>query len=606
MPDRTALPRAMLAAWVLLLLAACSQGPAPTPPASWGWQDASGERAIAPDEAYPELFQAVQESRLFSDQKHFVDALPLREPARIRADYLRERERPGFDLRAFVGRNFEESGSVETAPPEAGADLASHISDLWPALTRHYEQVPAHSSLLPLPKPYVVPGGRFREVYYWDSYFTMLGLAESGQHQRVRDMLDNFAYLIDTYGHIPNGNRSYYLSRSQPPFFAYMVDLQARREGDAAYRRYLPQLQKEYAYWMEGSAGLRPNEARLHVVKLADGSLLNRYWDNRDTPRQESFLEDRATAARAPQRPTGEVYRDLRAGAESGWDFSSRWLDDGRELASIRTTAIVPVDLNALLYHLERTIAKACASSALKACEQGYGAREATTGHRRSPLAPGGLLRRLRLATPAAHRADQRRQPLPAIHRAGLRRTRRSYRRQRRRPTAAPGRTGHHHPCQRPAMGRAERLGTLAVGRRTGPARLRPGRPGGRHRPAIPRPGAAGLRPRRKAGGEIRHQRQPGRRRRWRVPAAGRLRLVQRRDPATAPTLRPGRRSLSLSPAPGTGAARRRRSLRRESRSARGPKATARAARGTLPPPCLPPASTPAAPAPAGARPGRD
>ena len=47
-------------------------------------------------------------------------------------------------------------------------------------MTRHYEQVPAHSSLLPLPKPYVVPGGRFREVYYWDSYFTMLGLAESG------------------------------------------------------------------------------------------------------------------------------------------------------------------------------------------------------------------------------------------------------------------------------------------------------------------------------------------------------------------------------------------------------------------------------------------
>ena len=125
-------------------------------------------------------------------------------------------------------------------------------------MTRHYEQVPAHSSLLPLPKPYVVPGGRFREVYYWDSYFTMLGLAESGQHQRVRDMLDNFAYLIDTYGHIPNGNRSYYLSRSQPPFFAYMVDLQARREGDAAYRRYLPQLQKEYAYWMEGSAGCAP------------------------------------------------------------------------------------------------------------------------------------------------------------------------------------------------------------------------------------------------------------------------------------------------------------------------------------------------------------
>ncbi|WP_134614128.1 alpha,alpha-trehalase TreA, partial [Pseudomonas aeruginosa] len=261
--------------------------------------------------------------------------------------------------------------------------------------------------------PYVVPGGRFREVYYWDSYFTMLGLAESGQHQRVRDMLDNFAYLIDTYGHIPNGNRSYYLSRSQPPFFAYMVDLQARREGDAAYRRYLPQLQKEYAYWMEGSAGLRPNEARLHVVKLADGSLLNRYWDNRDTPRQESFLEDRATAARAPQRPAGEVYRDLRAGAESGWDFSSRWLDDGRELASIRTTAIVPVDLNALLYHLERTIAKACASSALKACEQGYGAR---AEKRRQAIED-------HLWHPAGYYADydwQRRRPIERINAASL------------------------------------------------------------------------------------------------------------------------------------------------------------------------------------------
>ena len=279
-------------------------------------------------------------------------------------------------------------------------------------MTRHYEQVPAHSSLLPLPKPYVVPGGRFREVYYWDSYFTMLGLAESGQHQRVRDMLDNFAYLIDTYGHIPNGNRSYYLSRSQPPFFAYMVDLQARREGDAAYRRYLPQLQKEYAYWMEGSAGLRPNEARLHVVKLADGSLLNRYWDNRDTPRQESFLEDRATAARA-RSPAGEVYRDLRAGAESGWDFSSRWLDDGRELASIRTTAIVPVDLNALLYHLERTIAKACASSALKACEQGYGAR---AEKRRQAIED-------HLWHPAGYYADydwQRRRPIERINAASL------------------------------------------------------------------------------------------------------------------------------------------------------------------------------------------
>lgn len=109
---------------------AYSQGPTPTLLASWGWQDASGERAITPDEAYPELPQVVQESRLFSNRKHFIDALPLRKPARIRTNYLREREWPGFDLRAFVGRNFEESGSAKTAPPEAGAGLASHIDGL--------------------------------------------------------------------------------------------------------------------------------------------------------------------------------------------------------------------------------------------------------------------------------------------------------------------------------------------------------------------------------------------------------------------------------------------------------------------------------------------
>lgn len=81
-------------------------------------------------------------------------------------------------------------------------------------MIRHYEQMPAHSSLLPLPKPHVVPDGRFHEVYHWDSYFIMLGPVESGQYQRVRDMFDNFTHLISTYGHIPDGNRSYYLSRS--------------------------------------------------------------------------------------------------------------------------------------------------------------------------------------------------------------------------------------------------------------------------------------------------------------------------------------------------------------------------------------------------------
>ena len=362
----------------IAFLAACAhEGSKPETP-TWSWRDASNARAVPPDQAYPELFAAVQQGKLFSDQKHFVDALPKRNPADIRQDYLAQRDKPGFDLRAFVSANFEESDPIKAAPPKAGADLPTHVKDLWPVLTRHYEEVPAYSSLLPLPKPYVVPGGRFREVYYWDSYFTMLGLAKDGRTDLVRDMVDNFAHEIDVYGHIPNGNRSYYLSRSQPPFFAYMVDLQASLEGDSAYRRYLPQLQKEYAYWMAGAEGLQPGQANAHVVKLADGTLLNRYWDARDTPRQESYMEDLATAAQAKGRPAGEVYRDLRAGAESGWDFSSRWLGDGKTLATIRTTAIAPVDLNSLLYHLEQTIAKACEKTGEASCVQAYSQKAKT------------------------------------------------------------------------------------------------------------------------------------------------------------------------------------------------------------------------------------
>ncbi len=235
-----------------------------------------------------------------------------------------------------------------------GQPIKDHIDRLWDVLTRHPRKHPPRSSLLPLPHAYVVPGGRFGELYYWDSYFTMLGFRSSGRLDLLRSMADNFAYLIDTYGHVPNGNRTYYLSRSQPPVFALMVEL-FEREGVCHALDYLPQLRKEYTYWMEGADELRPGECFRHCVRLEDGSLLNRYWDDRDTPREESHREDVLTA-RQSARPAHEVYRELRAGATSGWDFSSRWCDDPRSLASIRTTGILPVDLNSFLYKLERQI----------------------------------------------------------------------------------------------------------------------------------------------------------------------------------------------------------------------------------------------------------
>ena len=316
----------------------------------------------SPDILLGPLFSDVQSAKLFPDQKTFADAVPKSDPLMILADYRMQHLQRGFDLRHFVEMNFTLPAEGEKYVPPAGQSLREHIDGLWPVLTRTTDKADKWDSLLPLPKPYVVPGGRFREVYYWDSYFTMLGLAESDHWDKISDMVANFGYEIDTWGHIPNGNRSYYLSRSQPPFFSLMVELLATHDKEAL-KTYLPQMEKEYTYWMEGVETLQPGQANKRVVKLDDGSILNRYWDDRDTPRPESWLDDVTTAKNNPNRPATEIYRDLRSAAASGWDFSSRWMDDPQKLGTIRTTSIVPVDLNALLFKMEKLLAKASQES---------------------------------------------------------------------------------------------------------------------------------------------------------------------------------------------------------------------------------------------------
>ena len=311
-----------------------------------------------PDVLLGPLFSDVQTAKLFPDQKTFADAVPKGDPLMILADYRMQRTQTSFDLRHFVDVNFTLPKEGEKYVPPEGQNLREHIDGLWPVLTRTTDSAGKWDSLLPLPKPYVVPGGRFREVYYWDSYFTMLGLAESGHWDKIEDMISNFGHEIDTWGHIPNGNRSYYLSRSQPPFFSLMVELLATHDGDEALKTWLPQMEKEYQYWMEGADTLQPGQANKRVVKLSDGSILNRYWDDRDTPRPESWLDDVTTAKNNPNRPATEIYRDLRSAAASGWDFSSRWMDDPNQLGTIRTTSIVPVDLNALMFKMEKMLAR--------------------------------------------------------------------------------------------------------------------------------------------------------------------------------------------------------------------------------------------------------
>ncbi|HLF65340.1 MAG TPA: alpha,alpha-trehalase TreF [Saprospiraceae bacterium] len=313
-----------------------------------------------PDIIFGDLFKAVQSARIFPDSKTFVDCIPLYAPKEILSAFRIEGQKPDFNLYDFVNRNFALPKSYASDfRGDPTRPIEEHIKLLWNILRREADQGQEGSSLIPLSDPYIVPGGRFGEIYYWDSYFTILGLLESDRGDIAKDMLANFAHLIETIGHIPNGNRTYFLSRSQPPFFALMIREVGSHTGDSRlYKKYAPYIEQEYNFWMDfRSDSSKYPMAYRRAVELEPGVLMNRYWDDTDTPRQESYIED-VELAQKSDRNAAELYRDLRAACESGWDFSSRWCEDSMRLETIYTTSILPVDLNCLLWSMESFLAK--------------------------------------------------------------------------------------------------------------------------------------------------------------------------------------------------------------------------------------------------------
>lgn len=316
------------------------------------------DKDLNPIDRYGELLVAVQTNHVFADGKTFVDCEPKIPSEKILEKYQEQKEQPDFDLEAFVLEHFT-LPVTPTSGFEADTTRTTeeHINALWSYLKRDADSI-ENGSRIALPNAYIVPGGRFQEVYYWDSYFILLGLKEAGEIDLIENILDNFAYQINTIGFIPNGNRTYYLGRSQPPFFAEMVNLLAEiKEEKSVYLKYHDVLEKEYAFWMKGAQGLKPSETEARVVKMPDSHVLNRYFSNTQTPRAESYFEDITTAKEA-DRDAQEVYLNIAAACESGWDFSSRWFADPNKMSTIQTTQIVPVDLNALMYNLEQTLAK--------------------------------------------------------------------------------------------------------------------------------------------------------------------------------------------------------------------------------------------------------
>lgn len=317
----------------------------------------------SPDELYGELFHEVQKRGVYADGKTFVDMVPRKRARELKKEYKLESKDPDFNLNEFVNRHFytyTPRRHVEYAPSEA-TTAREHVTELWRMLERRNRKT--RGSLVPLPHAYVVPGGRFEEQFYWDTYFIMLGLAADDEWGKISGMMKNYAFMLRKFGMIPTANRTYFTSRSQPPFFAYMVRLLASHRGRTrTYAEYLPSMLSEYRFWMKGRRSVKEHtgaRAVSRVVRMPNGIVLNRYFDNKATPRQETLQLDMETAEQSRIQDKEKIFVDLRAGAESGWDFSSRWFRDPRDIQTIHTTDIVPVDLNCLLYQLERTIGEA-------------------------------------------------------------------------------------------------------------------------------------------------------------------------------------------------------------------------------------------------------
>src|SRR5438874_5518324 len=139
--------------------------------------------------------------------------------------------------------------------------------------------------LLYLEHKYVVPGGRFNEMYGWDSYFIVRGLVRDGRIDLAKGMIENFFFEIEHYGTVLNANRSYYLSRSQPPFLTSMILAVNDAEKSAGH---------EDKKWLERAYGFAAKDWEMWTREphLAGDTGLARYYDFGDTPAPESLKDE--------------------------------------------------------------------------------------------------------------------------------------------------------------------------------------------------------------------------------------------------------------------------------------------------------------------------
>ena len=311
-------------------------------------------------QAEGELFEAVQKAHLFPDQKTFPDSVPLGDPEIIEAKYQKLKNSKEFNLMEFVKTHFmlPEYARSDTLTTSKGkfVPIEDYIENSWTILTRLSLTSSPYDTAIQLPSPYVVPGGRFREMYYWDSFFTALGIIHHKRYDLLYGICNNYAYFIKKLGYIPNASRTYFYGRSQPPTFALLVHLLSRTRKADVYNDYLDVLETEYRFWMDGEKELAEGEAYRRVVNCK-GYILNRYFDDTAKARAEAWSIDLEVAAKNNNRESRDIFRDINSATESGWDFSGRWFKKHNKIESIQTTSVIPVDLNCLLYIYERKFA---------------------------------------------------------------------------------------------------------------------------------------------------------------------------------------------------------------------------------------------------------
>ncbi|PNP38355.1 hypothetical protein TGAMA5MH_09713 [Trichoderma gamsii] len=355
----------------------------------------------SPIYCHGDILQDIQLAHPFSDSKTFVD-MPAKRPLPEILAAFTNLSKPltnSSSLQTFLATYFADAGGELVEVPRSSLttnptflsklndtvirQFVSKVIDIWPDLTRRYSGTAVGNcsscpnSFIPVNRTFVVAGGRFREPYYWDSYWIIEGLLRTGGAfvGIAKNTIENFLDFIERFGFIPNGARLYYLNRSQPPLLSQMVKTYIEHTNDTSIlRRALPLLVREHDFWI--------NNRTVSVTVANKTYTLQQYAVQNTQPRPESFLEDYVTAnnrsyfatsgiiypANKPLNSTqvAGLYANLATGAESGNDYTSRWLANPSDaindvyfpLRSLNNKDIVPVDLNAILYGNELTISQ--------------------------------------------------------------------------------------------------------------------------------------------------------------------------------------------------------------------------------------------------------